>query len=146
MSCTFEKLSVKDGKLVKKWLACKDVNRWFSIDNWNRFYRWVSRSPNHFLYAAKIGGRMLGMVELGFEGEKAHFALIIDPAEHNKGYGKQVLRHFLANAAAMTNDNAKVIVAGIEEGNHGSIRCFEACGFRQNGSDESGIPRYEYRL
>lgn len=134
-----------------RWLNDPDINRWLampdsgppvSLEQEKEWYERTKNDPNQLVWSIEAdAGGLLGNVALhrGFRSDSAELGLFIgEKGEWSKGYGTDAVRTTVAYAFSQMGLRRIYLHTDVE--NQRAHRCFEKCGFRQEGLVK------EYRL
>ena len=142
----FEKVVKEDGDIFASWLKHESVDDWIGIDDWYRYFEYVSSTPDYFLIKVLVENKIIGVICLEIIDETGYISYIINPEEQHKGHGKRTLNLFLEQINKFINRKFKYICAGIFPDNIASKRCFESCGFKFSKNGDDGEMIYIYSL
>jgi RimJ/RimL family protein N-acetyltransferase len=135
---------VQPGDLPKfvEWLADPDVRRWLAalpeaptLQDEVEWYEDSRANPDNVLWAIEtVGGQLIGTVELRIaqHANRAELGIAIqDRSQWNKGYGTDTVRQVLDYGFGELGLNR--IELTVDEENGRGRRCYEKCGFREEG-------------
>jgi UDP-2,4-diacetamido-2,4,6-trideoxy-beta-L-altropyranose hydrolase len=91
---------------------------------------WFARAiqdPSRLMLIATDGGRKLGMVRFDKSGDTWLVSINMAPEERGKGYGRIALNQAVALLRSSVGQCR--LSAEIKDGNAGSLRLFQQCGF-----------------
>lgn len=128
--------------VLSAWFDAPAVRSRIAVDDFDAYYRTVSKQENYYLYSVFDGEALVALVMAEILENRAAAALIVDPARTGHGIGTNTLLALTANAHTLFGEVAS-IDACIEPDHTASIRCFENGGFTCVGTDEYGL--YIYR-
>jgi RimJ/RimL family protein N-acetyltransferase len=127
-----------------RWLNDPDINQWLALPESgppatlaaeHAWYERTHQEPHQLVWAiATPGGQLLGNVALhrGFRADAAELGLFIgEKGEWSKGYGTDAVRTILGHAFGPLGFRRIYLHTDVE--NQQAHRCFEKCGFRQEG-------------
>jgi RimJ/RimL family protein N-acetyltransferase len=92
----------------------------------------VIGDPTVFVQAVTVDGVLAGNIVAWWEGERRFTGYWFGREFWGKGIGSTAMRLFLER------EQARPLYADPHEGNVGSVRLLERCGFERTGTDEAG--------
>jgi len=135
---------VQPGDLPKfaEWLADPEVRRWLAaipetptLQDEVEWYEDSRANPDNVLWAIEtLEGQLIGTTELRLapHAQRAELGIAIqDKSQWNKGYGTETIRLLLEYGFEDLELNR--IELTVDEANARGRRCYEKCGFREEG-------------
>lgn len=135
-----------DAEELEQWHAHSSVNGRYGGTDWPRkLLQFIKDDSDRTCWVAWEGEKRIGYVDCEAKEGIAWVGLVVNPAMHNQGHGKNVLRSFLRLPFLQS---VKEVRAGIEEDNAPSLRCFKGADFTQlhEKPDHEGIINFSYIL
>jgi RimJ/RimL family protein N-acetyltransferase len=122
----FQRMDRDDLETFAAWFADAELRRRIS-ESTEQWFQYVSSGDNNFAWLVYEAERAVGQVSLDtFAHQTGSIGLVVNPELRSQGFGKHILRSFLARAATA---HLGEIAACIEADNTASLRCFQGCGF-----------------
>ncbi|MGB1292868.1 MAG: GNAT family N-acetyltransferase [Pseudoalteromonas sp.] len=76
--------------------------------------------------------------------QSAHIGYLLAKEEWGVGFASELLNGFIAEAKVIKTWSS--LIAGVDQGNNGSIKLLEKCGFSQQQISKQGVIFYRYLL
>ena len=122
----FQRMDRNDLETFAAWFADAELSRRISAPT-EQWFRYVSTRSDNFAWLVYELERAVGQVSLDtFPNQTGSISLVVNPELRSRGFGRRILRSFLAQAEAA---HLGEIEACIEVDNTASLRCFQGCGF-----------------
>lgn len=136
---SFQEVNRAHMPVVNSWYFDQDS---FQVEQLTEAYiDYVSSAPNAHCWIISSDHRIIGKVDLEIEEDKAYIAILINPEDRGKGYGKRVLGEVIQR---FENKGIKQMIAGIYHTHEASKRLFTSVGFMPGSKepDEDGFINY----
>ena len=140
---TFTLLDEAGLSTLRSWFSDPELKRRFEYPT-HIWFDYVSDSPNVYAWMIQEDDLPVGQLQLDINTDQTgYIGFCVKPELRNQGFGKRILRAFLARPEVST---LKRVVATAEVDNLASHRCVKAVGFVQEGSepDEQGFLSFVY--
>jgi RimJ/RimL family protein N-acetyltransferase len=142
VSVRLRPLEERDLPTCVEWMADREVTRWLAaigepptLEDEQEWYDRRRSDPDSVMWAIETEeGRLIGNVELRLttQARRAEMGIVVgDKGEWSKGYGTNTVKMILRYAFEELELNRVELTT--DEENHRAIRCYEKCGFRQEG-------------
>jgi RimJ/RimL family protein N-acetyltransferase len=139
-------ITEEDLSELEQWHADSRVKDRYGGADWPRkLFQFTKRDSNRTYWIAWENEKRIGYVDCEVKDATAWIGLVVNPAMHNQGHGKNILRSFLRLPFVQP---LKEVRAGIEEDNEPSLRCFQGARFTRldEKPDHEGIINFSYNL
>ena len=140
---TFALLDETGLSILRSWYSDPELQRRLEYPT-QTWFDYVSGEPNVHAWMIQEDDLSVGHLQLDVGADQTgYIGFCVKPELRNQGYGKRILRAFLARSEVRTLNR---IVAEAEVDNSASHSCLKAAGFAQegNGPDEYGFLRFIY--
>jgi RimJ/RimL family protein N-acetyltransferase len=149
MQLTLTPMSDADVTVVEPWFDDVETEHWLGGREWPAsLRRLMSEELPGVLertgYVVRDAGRLVALVDMElYEDHSVSLALVVDPNQRGRGYGRAALR---AVVDLLTARGVSRIAGWVVPANESSIRCVTAAGFACGGGlDADGFLEYVYR-
>ncbi|MNW31156.1 hypothetical protein D3C74_80640 [compost metagenome] len=130
----------KDIGMIEPWFRDHEVQlRLEGMGPLGKWFHCVKQNSDYYVWLAIENDQTVGMAMVEAESNViGNVALVVNPSLWSRGYGRAILKKVLFLPEM---DFIKKWVAGIEEDNTASLKCFQSEGFSFEGSqtDEDGF-------
>ena len=114
--------------VLESWFTDAELRRRYSRPT-QTWFEYVLNEPRVYAWMILENGHPVGHLQLDCkQNGTGYFSFLVKPGLRNRGYGKRILRAFLALPQAA---KLSCIKTEVEADNLASIRCLQAAGFFQ---------------
>src|SRR5581483_11773387 len=139
---TFTPFDMTAYQTYRSWFIDPELRRRISEPD-DVWFAAISTMPATSAWLVYEGETAIGQLQMDTEQHSASIAYVVNPEMRGKGYGKRLLRFFLARPETQ---RIPLIEAFVELDNSASIHVLRSVGFIQQGEepDEDGCLRFVY--
>ncbi|WP_201363025.1 GNAT family N-acetyltransferase [Dictyobacter formicarum] len=140
----FIPLDAEEHSRYQDWFHDPDLARRINYPD-TVWFDYVSTSPHVYTWMIYADVGPVGVIQFEKDHTRASFSIAVNPRLRGQGYGKRIMRAFLARPEVQA---VACVHAGVEYDNQPSMRCLQSAGFTMLSPvpDEHGFIEFVYNV